>query len=134
MARMGQIPGSDAFGTQTMSNRYPSNHPTGEIMEAGKLRALSKWEKQQKVWDTQEAKLAETLGKPPQTLAMSGQRLQEHRDKIEMIDRFHRAVPLDQRGLGEKQWYLSLRGGWTRYVQASTSPPPSAPPLRAVDQ
>lgn len=126
MTRTGETRTPDmenVFGTRTMSNRYPLSHPSGEVLEASKTRVLRQWEKQQRVWGAQEAKLAAETDKPPQALAMSERRMQEARKRRELVDKYLMAMPMDQR-MGEVQWYMSLRDGWTRYVQVGVAPHP----------
>lgn len=108
---------ADLYGTQTWGNNYPEGHPTGQLIEERRVRALARWEAQQRSWAAQEEALVAATGQPASSLAMSKQRAVEYRAALQTKTQLMKAVPLADKGLGPAQWTMSLRDGWTRYVQ-----------------
>jgi hypothetical protein len=86
-------------------------------MEERRIRALRRWEQQQREWRAQEERLVERTGQPASSLAMSKQRAVEYRTNLQTKTQLMKSMPLQDKGLGPAEWYMSLRDGWTRQVQ-----------------
>ena len=84
-----------------------------KMTDQAQARALAKWEEQRQIWDDVKRKMSLASGKAIGDLAM--ERCDEYRKKLEALTHLDMAIPLPERD-GEKQWAMSLRDNWTRYV------------------
>lgn len=86
-----------------------------EQIVAGRYeRALNRWGQQQQEWEKFRHVAARKTGRDKEELVVT--RAEEHRERLEVMELLDRATP-DEIKSGGFNWYHSLRGEGTRFIQ-----------------